>query len=265
MDADGDALAQRMQQVELVAAVVQPSLQAAQEELTEVKAPQGWAELPPELLEKVLELLHAPLWREPPHCCLGDSTPREDFGFCKAVAVVRAVCAGWQAVHDAAVTRLVFARMKMTDEAVGMLVRRFPAVASVEFEWVSEGHEVTDEGVLAVSSMSALMCLNLTGCMKVTDAGVMAVSGMPALTCLDLTSCIQITDVGVRALSSQHTLTCLNLSHCRNVTAKGVRALSSLPALTQLDLHRCSKVWPAGVQALRSTTASSNLHIQGPY
>ena len=68
--ADGDALAQRMQQLELVA---QATLQEAQEELEENKplteaeesaAQQGWAELPPELLEKVFEVLQeAVVWR----------------------------------------------------------------------------------------------------------------------------------------------------------------------------------------------------------
>jgi len=42
--------------------------------------------------------------------------------------VVSLVCAGWKAVHDALVKRLVVSTMLM-DEAMGMLVRRFPAVA----------------------------------------------------------------------------------------------------------------------------------------
>ena len=41
-------------------------------------------------------------------------------------------------VHDAMVTRLVFERV-MNDQAVGMLVRRFPAVASVQFKRLGDG------------------------------------------------------------------------------------------------------------------------------
>jgi len=44
----------------------------------------------------------------------------------------------------------------MNDEAVGMLVRRFPAVTSVQFKVqfkeVSRGHLVTDKAVLVDSS-----------------------------------------------------------------------------------------------------------------
>jgi hypothetical protein len=56
---------------------------------------------------------------------------RGGFGFIRASATVRLVCAGWRAVHDALVKRLVL-RRATTDEAMGMLVLRFPAVASVD-------------------------------------------------------------------------------------------------------------------------------------
>ena len=69
------------------------------------------------------------------------------------------VSAGWQAVHDALVMRLVF-RRKTNDEAVGMVVRRFPVVVSVQV-CRFEGRLVTDMGVKAVSSIRALTSLNL--------------------------------------------------------------------------------------------------------
>jgi hypothetical protein len=53
----------------------------------------GWAELPDELVAKVLEMLQA--------------AGRRGFGFSQAPTTVRLVCAGWKAVHDALVTRLV--------------------------------------------------------------------------------------------------------------------------------------------------------------
>ena len=75
----------------------------------------GWAELPDELVEKVLELLQAS----------GQSEPQEGgFGFSQVTATLRLVCAGWKAVHDAMVTQLVL-RWQTTDEAMGMLARRF--------------------------------------------------------------------------------------------------------------------------------------------
>jgi hypothetical protein len=75
----------------------------------------GWAELPDELLAKVLELLQV-------------AGQAGGLGF-SLVSTVWLVCAGWKAVHDALVTRLVL-RRQTTDEAMGMLVLRFPAVVS---------------------------------------------------------------------------------------------------------------------------------------
>ena len=71
----------------------------------------GWVELPDELVAKVLELLQAAGQQE------------GGFGFSQASATMRLVCAGWKAVHDAVVKRLVL-RRETTDEAMGMLVLR---------------------------------------------------------------------------------------------------------------------------------------------
>jgi hypothetical protein len=73
----------------------------------------GWADMPEELLAKVLEVAG---WQE------------GGLEFSRASATARLVCAGWKAVYDALVRRLVL-RRDTTDEAMGMLVLRFPAVA----------------------------------------------------------------------------------------------------------------------------------------
>jgi len=88
----------------------------------------------------------------------------DGLAFIWVVAVVRLVCRDWQRRHGALVMRLVFKR-RMTDEAVGMLMRRFPAVASVQFKWAGLEHKVTDEGVRAMS-------LNHHGCYKETIDGL---------------------------------------------------------------------------------------------
>jgi len=270
--------------------MVEAEKRRVEEELAHFKAvmearrapTEGWAALPPELLEKVFEVLQeVAVWRT--------SEPKEGgLAFSQAVAVVREVCAGWQAVHDTSVKRLMFKR-RMTDEAVDMLVRRFPAVTSVElmgkdrtFQKVTDQavltvcsqlpaltsldlcrcENVTDVGVRAASGMPLLVSLDLGGCDKITDEAAQAASSMPALTALNLSHCHAITDVGVRAVSGMPLLVSLNLSFCNKITDVGVRALSSLPALTHLDLRLCDEVTAAGVQALRSTTASPNLVIK---
>ena len=72
----------------------------------------GWADMLEELLAKVLELLEAA------------GRQQGGRGVSQTSATVRLGCAGWKAVHDALVTRLVL-RGQTTDEAVSMLVRRF--------------------------------------------------------------------------------------------------------------------------------------------
>ena len=72
----------------------------------------GWAGMPEELFEKVLEALQPD----------GPSKPEDGgLGFSQALAAVRLVCAAWKAVHDAMVTRLVLSP-QTTDEAVGKLI-----------------------------------------------------------------------------------------------------------------------------------------------
>jgi hypothetical protein len=58
---------------------------------------------------------------------------------------------------------------------MGMMVRRFPAVVSLELkrEYLAEEVALTDEGLRAVSSLPALTSLDLRGS-KVTAAGVQA-------------------------------------------------------------------------------------------
>jgi hypothetical protein len=117
----------------------------------------GWADMREELLAELLE-----------------AAGRQEggLGFSQTSATVRLVCAGWKAVHDALVRRLVL-RRQTTDEAVGMLVRRFPAVVSLEVKW---GRSVlTDEALRAVSTCTALMSLDRSGCIKVTAKGLRAV------------------------------------------------------------------------------------------
>ena len=115
-------------------------------------------------------------------------------------------------MHDAAVMRVVL-RRETTEEGMGMLVQRFPAVASVEMKSVpGETLALTDQGVRALSSSP------------------------PALTSLDLSRCKRMTDQGQRAVSSVSTLRSLNLTACWSVKDQGVRA----PVKVQRSVWPCS-------------------------
>jgi hypothetical protein len=122
-------------------------------------------------------------------------------GLSQTTATVRLVCSGWKAVHDALVMRLVMSR-QTTDEAMGMLVLRFPAVVSLEVKnGVSVSAVLTDVGMrAAVSNLPALTSLALSYCMAVTDEALRALSRVPALTALNLTNCHSVTNEGLRAV-----------------------------------------------------------------
>jgi hypothetical protein len=205
----------------------------------------GWADLPVELLEQVLELLQA-----------------GGLGFSQATATVRRVCAAWKTVHDALVTRLVL-RGQTTDEAMAMLARRFPALMSMGFKSEYGDNALTDQGMRAVSSLTSLTCLNLTSCQKITNEGMQAVRSLPALTSLDLTYCKLVADEGVRAVSSCTALTFLNLHHCLKVTDQAMRAVSSLPALTTLNLTLCARLTDEAVRELSSIRTLTSLNLRG--
>ena len=150
----------------------------------------GWADMREELLAMVLEKLQS----------AGHSAPQGSFGFSVATATVRLVCSGWKAMHDAVVMRLVL-RLQTTDEAVGMLARRFPAVVSLKFKRIEYGWGVlTDQGLRAVSSLTSLTSLNLTSCRELTNAGMLAVSNLTSLKSLNLAQCRELSDVGMRAV-----------------------------------------------------------------
>jgi hypothetical protein len=187
----------------------------AQRQLETVKG--GWAELPDELVEKVLEQMQA----------AGRSEPQGPFGLSQATATVRLVCPGWKAVHDAMV-KMLDLRLETTDEAMGMLARRFPAVVSLEVKYKSGGPwspcVLTDQGMLAVSNLTSLTSLNLTDCRELTDEGMRAVRSCASLRSLNLASCA-VTDKEVQELSHLSGLIVLDLSNCTNVTSEGLRAV----------------------------------------
>jgi hypothetical protein len=213
-----------------------------------------WAELPDELVEKVLEQLQA----------AGQSEPQGPFGLSEATATVRLVCSGWKALHDAMVKMLVL-RRETTDEAMGMLARRFPAVVSLEFKWKSGrpwSGVLTDQGMLAVSNLPALTTLIIHCCYKLTDESMRSVSSLPALTSLNLHGCVKLTNEGMRAVSSCASLTSLNLRWCDKVTNVGLRELRGLTALTELYLDGCYNVTDVGLQELTSLAALNTLHLR---
>ena len=112
----------------------------------------GWADLPGDLLVKVLEELEA-----------AEQMAPQDGGWrgSEASATIRLVCSGWKYHHDTMVMRVVVRRAggePATDETVFVLAGRFPAITSLEFKLVSNHawNAMTHEGMRGVCSLTAL-------------------------------------------------------------------------------------------------------------
>ena len=68
-----------------------------------------------------------------------------------------------------------------------------------------------------MSSLTALITLNLAYCSRVTDEALQPVSCLPALTSLNLAYCYKVTDKGLRHVSNLPALTFLDLTNLKEV------------------------------------------------
>ena len=68
----------------------------------------GWADLPGDLLVKVLEELEA----------AEQMAPQDGWRGCEASATIRLVCSGWKYRHDAMVMWVMVRRLQAADEVV---------------------------------------------------------------------------------------------------------------------------------------------------
>jgi hypothetical protein len=97
----------------------------------------GWADMPDELLAKVLE-----------------AAGRQEggLGFSQTSATVRLVCAGWKAAHDALVRRLVGVEMADHRRGRGHAGAELPRGGVAGGQGESRVSVLTDEALRAVST-----------------------------------------------------------------------------------------------------------------
>jgi hypothetical protein len=89
----------------------------------------------------------------------------------------------------------------------------------------------------------------------VTNDGLRAIASLSALTHLHLDGLEQMSNEGLRAIASLTSLTQLRLQYFVSVTDEGVAMLSSLTALKSLDLEECPNGSQAAITALRQLLA----------
>jgi Leucine-rich repeat (LRR) protein len=90
-------------------------------------------------------------------------------------------------------------------------------------------HEVSDDRLLALAGLDALISLNLASCGQVSDDGLLSLAGLTALTSLDLGNCQQVSDDGLLSLAGLTALTSLNLALCTQVPDDGLRITTGQP------------------------------------
>jgi hypothetical protein len=117
----------------------------------------------------------------------------------------------------------------------------FPSLRQLEIHMTG----LTDDGVQNLASLP-LEALWLGG--PITDRGMKAVATMTALKHLDV-CCPRVTDEGVRAISTLRGLEVLWLSNCQ-ITDESLASLSRLESLRELALGKTG-ITPSGRQRLR--------------
>ena len=121
---------------------------------------------------------------------------------------------------------------------------------------LSYSNKLSDRGLSAVASLSALRSLILNGCEKITYRGLEALRGLSELRVLGLGSCPRMTDAGIETSAALLSLERLNCSCCNNITDHGLLALhchGAAPRLMTLRLAACDNITE---EAIRQLTAA---------
>jgi hypothetical protein len=192
-----------------------------------------WAELPPLVLQQVLQLLQ---WR--PAVC----------------SVMRLVCSTWGSILDALLPSPLKPRHSLAVMTMEGKLGWFESVTMVNLLHCGE----SASAVLAeLRSMPSLRTLTLPASCAERAVDAEAVCGLTGLTMLSFYSDLgedgePVEEEGewVLDLSRLTTLTTLRLGGCSAVTDKELLAVSSLPSLKDLVLVNCVNVTIEGLRAV---------------
>jgi F-box and leucine-rich repeat protein 14 len=126
---------------------------------------------------------------------------------------------------------------------------------------LSQCHQITDNGLVHLASLNQLQILYLNWCKKITDAGLAHLTTLTQLKHLDLSQCHQITDNGLVHLASLNQLQILYLNWCKKITDAGLAHLTTLTQLKYLDLSQCNQITDAGLAHLTTLTQLKYLDL----
>lgn len=112
----------------------------------------------------------------------------------------------------------------------------------------SMGSGLSSKGVDCLRSLTALRCIDLSGCWKVAQIGHL--EGLSSLTILSITYCSEMADKDLSLLGSFAAFKPVDLLCCKKITDAGVGHLVKLTSLYELVLYECSEVTDKGVSHL---------------
>jgi len=119
---------------------------------------------------------------------------------------------------------------------------------------ISGNNEITDEGITHLVQLPCLKSLAISYCSKITSDGLRLVSNL-AIQSLEIRSICQ--DSHLTSIANIKSLHHLDLSHCYNIRGGGLLELKSIPNLKSLILSGIDMTWYSlGLQSI------IKLHIQ---
>jgi hypothetical protein len=138
---------------------------------------------------------------------------------------------------------------KITDKGLARLAQLdLPRLENLSLGYCSN---ITDRGLLDVSTMQTLTMLSLSFCPKITDTGLAYVSRMKKLNWLHLAVCPQITDAGLPTLLAMTNLIALDLRGCPAITDRGLEHLAAKTNWQVIMLGGCPNVTVEAVERLQ--------------
>ena len=157
----------------------------------------------------------------------------------------------------------------LTDECIeyitGTGYLSIPGLLQLEVLDLQDCQRIKDNSLANISAtLSHLKCLNLNFCNEITDHGLLHLSTMSSLQELSLRLCSNIGDIGIShlAISSNTKLSTLDVSFCDLVTDHSLTSISQgIFQLRSLGLSACS-ITDVGISTLVQTTSNlQTLHL----
>lgn len=140
----------------------------------------------------------------------------------------------------------------VTDESVSEFGNydKMPALESLV---LSNCHQITDEGVVALARNKSIQHLDFMYCELLSDACAEAIGEMESLKHVSLLGCKDLTDKAIIAIARLSSLEIIAIARCVELTDLSANALADSPSspLQEITAYNCDGISPEGKVLLR--------------